>query len=115
MQRHSLVSHAPHRGLNPERHDAIALVERVFLIISVVPIAILANAARVTGTGILAHTVGQHLAEVFFHGFVGWIMLLLGACAWRAEILLLGQLADVEEGHASCNRQIIGQPAARVG
>jgi exosortase/archaeosortase family protein len=63
MQRHSLVSHAPHRGLNPERHDAIALVERVFLIISVVPIAILANAARVTGTGILAHTVGPRIAH----------------------------------------------------
>jgi hypothetical protein len=54
----------------------------------------------VTGTGVLAHTVGQHLAEGSFHGIAGWIMLLLGACALCAEILLLGWLNDIEEEYA---------------
>jgi len=49
-------------------------LKRVLLILSTFPIAILANAARVTGTGILAHHYGDKVAQGFFHGFSGWIL-----------------------------------------
>ncbi len=47
---------------------------RITVVASAVPIAILANAARVAGTGLAAHWVGRSAAEGFFHGFSGWLM-----------------------------------------
>lgn len=48
--------------------------KRIVLILSIFPIAIIANVARVTGTGILAHHYGDNVAQGFFHGFSGWIL-----------------------------------------
>jgi exosortase A len=48
--------------------------KRIVLVLSTFPIAILANAARVSGTGILAHYYGDSVAQGFFHGFSGWIL-----------------------------------------
>jgi exosortase len=42
------------------------------IVLSAVPIAILTNAARVSGTGILSHYYGIGVAEGFFHSFSGW-------------------------------------------
>lgn len=47
---------------------------RAIIILAVVPIAILANAARVAGTGILAHHYGPQAAEGFMHTFSGWLI-----------------------------------------
>ena len=49
-------------------------VMRVVLVLAAVPIAILANAARVAGTGVLSHWVGSSAADGFFHTFSGWVM-----------------------------------------
>ena len=57
------------------------ILKRVLLILSTFPIAIIANAARVTGTGILAHYYGDKVAQGFFHGFSGWILFVVAfAC-----------------------------------
>ena len=48
--------------------------KRILLVLSTFPIAILANAARVSGTGILAYYYGDRVAQGFFHGFSGWIL-----------------------------------------
>jgi len=42
------------------------------IILSAVPIAILTNASRVSGTGILSHYYGTGVADGFFHSFSGW-------------------------------------------
>src|SRR5688572_17580797 len=42
------------------------------LVFSAVPIAILTNSARVSGTGILSHYYGTQVADGFFHSFSGW-------------------------------------------
>jgi len=47
------------------------------LLIGVVPIAILANAARVTLTGILSDEVSPELAHGFYHTLEGWIVFLV--------------------------------------
>jgi exosortase len=57
------------------------------LVSSAVPIAILTNALRVSGTGVLAHYYGTGIADGFFHSFSGWAIyiaaaLLLFAVAW---------------------------------
>jgi exosortase/archaeosortase family protein len=49
----------------------------VFIVASAIPIAILTNAMRVSGTGILAHYYGTRVAEGFFHSFSGWAVYLV--------------------------------------
>jgi exosortase len=49
---------------------------RVLIVASAIPVAILANGARVAGTGMAAHWIGKEAAEGFFHEFSGWIVFL---------------------------------------
>lgn len=58
---------------------------RMLLVVSAVPIAVLANAARVAGTGLASHWFGARAAEGFFHGFSGWLMF---AVAFGALVML---------------------------
>jgi exosortase/archaeosortase family protein len=46
-------------------------LKRWIIILSAIPIAILTNAMRVIGTGILAQYWGAQAAEGFFHEFAG--------------------------------------------
>ena len=46
----------------------------VILVLSAVPIAILTNALRVSGTGVLSHYYGTKIADGFFHTFSGWVI-----------------------------------------
>jgi exosortase len=60
------------------------------LVASAVPIAILTNALRVSGTGVLAHYYGTEVADGFFHTFSGWVVyivafLLLFAVGWLLD------------------------------
>ncbi|HEX8143885.1 MAG TPA: exosortase [Pyrinomonadaceae bacterium] len=62
------------------------------LVLSAVPIAILTNALRVSGTGILARYYGTKVADGFFHSFSGWVVyiaafLLLLAVGWVLDRL----------------------------
>lgn len=62
----------------------------VILVASAVPIAILTNALRVSGTGVLAHYYGTQVADGFFHSFSGWVVyivafLLLFAVGWLLD------------------------------
>ena len=62
----------------------------VILVLSAVPIAILTNAMRVSGTGILSHYYGTQVADGFFHSFSGWVIyivafLLLFAVGWLLD------------------------------
>ncbi len=59
--------------------------ERWILIASTVPIAILTNALRIAGTGILAHYAGEDVAQGFYHSFSGWIIFLLALAILLAE------------------------------
>jgi exosortase len=63
------------------------LYKRILLVILSVPIAVVANASRVSGTGLIAHYYGMEKAEGFYHGFAGWLVFavalaLLAACSW---------------------------------
>ena len=60
------------------------LWKRWALVLLSIPIAIVANALRVTGTGILANYWGTEAAEGFYHTFEGWLVFVV------AFILLLG-------------------------
>jgi exosortase D (VPLPA-CTERM-specific) len=49
------------------------------LVAAAVPIAVIANAARVAGTGILAHHYGPRVADGFFHTVSGWLLFLVAS------------------------------------
>jgi exosortase len=51
----------------------------VTLVLAAVPIAILTNALRVSGTGVLAHYYGTRVADGFFHTFSGWVIYVVAA------------------------------------
>ena len=58
--------------------------KRWTLVLLSVPIAIVANAFRVSGTGVLANYWGSQAAEGFYHTFSGWLIFVV------AFLLLLG-------------------------
>ncbi|HMV87761.1 MAG TPA: exosortase/archaeosortase family protein [Blastocatellia bacterium] len=77
---------------------------RIVLVVSVIPIAIVANALRVAGTGVMAHYRGAQAAEGFLHSFSGLMVFLV------AVLLLVGlaQLLTLAERFWS-RRQKVGK------
>ena len=69
---------------------------RVALALAAIPIAIVANAARVAGTGVLSHWMGREAAEGFFHSFSGWLMFIV---AFAGLLAVQRLIARVRPGH----------------
>ena len=65
------------------------LSKKIILILSTVPLAILVNIMRVTGTGILASYYGPKVAQGFFHEFTGFFLFAIGLILLFAEFYLL--------------------------
>ena len=65
---------------------------RTVFIISTIPVAVIANAFRVGGTGVLAHRYGVEAAEGFFHTFSGWLVFVCAFLILMAEVALLRKL-----------------------
>jgi exosortase len=71
--------------------------ERLIIVASAIPIALLVNITRITVTGILHLTVGTKVADAVFHDFAGWVMMPLALGLLYLEIYILGQLFVEEE------------------
>ena len=63
--------------------------------LSSIPVAIVANAMRITGTGIAAHYYGPSAAEGFFHSFSGWAVFVVAFLAMLAVKHLVVQAANL--------------------
>jgi exosortase len=64
-------------------------LDRGLVILSAVPIAVVANVIRITATGVLAETVGQQWADLVFHDLAGWLMMPLALALLGLELLIL--------------------------
>lgn len=62
----------------------------LIILLSAVPIAILTNASRVSGTGILSHYYGTSVADGFFHTFSGWAIYIVAFLL----LFLVGWIVD---------------------
>lgn len=87
-QRRGAPQTAAGRGLS--LRNSWGFWRSAILVVSAVPIAILTNALRVSGTGVLAHYYGTQVAEGFFHSFSGWViyvvaLLLLFGIGWAVD------------------------------
>jgi exosortase len=70
-----------------------ATIRFVTLVLAAVPIAILTNAMRVSGTGVLAHYYGTGIADGFFHSFSGWVIYIVAAGLLLATGWILDRIA----------------------
>jgi exosortase len=68
------------------------LVDRLVLVASAVPVALLANIARITLTGVLHETVGGQIPSTFYHDLAGWVMIPLALVLYWIEIVILCRL-----------------------
>ncbi len=68
------------------------LLDRIVLVASSVPVALLANIIRITATGILHDKVGGHVADTFYHDVAGWLMIPLALVLYWCEIWILSRL-----------------------
>ncbi|MGB8508340.1 MAG: exosortase [Pyrinomonadaceae bacterium] len=62
----------------------------ILIVVAAVPISIITNALRVSGTGVLSRYYGTEVADGFFHSFSGWVVyvaafLMLFAFGWLLD------------------------------
>jgi len=62
------------------------LWEKLVIVVSAVPIAILANVARITVTGALYELANRELADLVFHDLAGWLMMPLALAMLALEV-----------------------------
>jgi len=87
------------------------------ILLSAVPIAIVTNAARVSGTGILARYYGTRVADGFFHEFSGWVVyivafLLLFAVGWLLDLCARRKRKGKDDAQGQRRAQALGVETA---
>jgi exosortase len=68
------------------------LWEKVLVVASAVPVALVANVARITTTAVLSEIVGQEFGQAVFHDWGGWLMMPLALSLLWLELGLLAWL-----------------------
>jgi exosortase len=80
-------------------YATFAFWRAVILVTAAVPIAILTNALRVSGTGVLAHYYGTKVADGFFHSFSGWVIYLVAAALLFATGWTIDRIGRMRTRH----------------
>jgi exosortase len=70
---------------------------RYSLVILMIPIAIVSNAIRIMGTGVLTYRFGPKAAEGFFHEFSGWVIFLAALILMFAGHWILKRFGSRQE------------------
>lgn len=82
---------------------AVALVvrrplgERVLIVVSALPVALLSNVTRIVVTGVLHKVAGPKLADLVFHNLAGWLMMPLALGMLWLEMRLLDWVFPTRE------------------
>jgi exosortase len=80
------------------------LLDKIVLVLSAIPVALVANIARITLTGVMHETVGGKVADHFYHDLAGYVMipfalLLYWVVIWVFKHMLIEvEKADVVVG-----------------
>lgn len=86
----------------------------VIIIVSAVPIAILTNAFRVSGTGVLAHYYGTAIADGFFHSFSGWAIYIVAFILLFGIGMILDRFKPAQAGGRDSVERKVPEPEATV-
>jgi exosortase len=76
------------------------LLDRVVLVASSIPVALLSNVVRIVVTGMLDAQAGSHEAFAIWHRVAGWFMIPLAMALYWCEITLLAHLLRMPEQKA---------------
>jgi exosortase len=68
------------------------LLDRILIVVSAAPIAVLSNTIRITVTGVLHQMISGDAANAFFHDVAGWLMMPLALGLLAVELKLLKHL-----------------------
>jgi exosortase len=68
------------------------LLDRVVVLASAIPVALIANIVRITATGILAETLGGRAVRLVYHDLAGWFMMSLALILIWLELKVLSRL-----------------------
>ena len=89
-------------------------LDKVIILLSAVPIAILSNVVRIALTGVLYNEAGKELGDRVFHDFAGWMMMPLALGILLLELKLLDWVLQDDLGKASREdviRNVTSKPA----
>ena len=72
---------------------------KAFLVVCAIPVAMLANILRVSGTGILAHFFGDKVARGFLHEFSGLVVFAFGFFVLISLSRILESVSQLKKGN----------------
>jgi exosortase len=92
------------------------LTDRIIIVASAVPIALISNVLRITLTAVLHELVGGAVADFVYHDLAGWLMMPMALVLLWAELLLLDHLFidGLPEGSLPSPDRPSRQPPAAV-
>lgn len=67
-------------------------IQKVIVVASALPLAMICNIARITLTGVVRETLGERMAQLVFHDLAGWLMIVLALALLGLEMFVLGKL-----------------------
>jgi exosortase len=68
------------------------LLDRLLIVVSAIPIAVISNVTRITVTAILHEKVSSEWANMVFHDVAGWLMMVWGLALLWLELWVLSRL-----------------------
>jgi exosortase/archaeosortase family protein len=86
-------------------------LQRGLIVLSSIPIALVCNVIRITGTGVLHETAGHEVADFFYHDLLGVFMIPMALVLLWIELQLLNRLfvADVDSSRSASQRRLMKQ------
>jgi exosortase/archaeosortase family protein len=84
--------------------------DRVLILVSAVPVAVLSNVIRIAITGVLYNEGGKELGDRVFHDFAGWMMMPIALVVLWAELKVLDWVW-VDVGGRASREEMIQQNA----
>lgn len=91
------------------------LWEKLVVLLSALPIAVVANVVRISLTGLLHVKVGGEVADAFFHDFAGWLMMPLALALMWLELQITGRVFLPPPGEAPLRATLDKAPALPMG
>lgn len=68
------------------------LLERLVIVLSGIPIAVVSNIVRISSTGMVQEHFGPEVAENIFHDFAGWLMMPFACLLVALELWMLSRI-----------------------
>lgn len=89
--------------------------ERLLILASALPIALISNVIRITVTGVLSNHFDAEIAQVFFHDVAGWLMMPLALGLLWGELALVDWILVEEEEPERIRVRPTGAGPVRAG